>query len=901
MFGQIFGAIGGAIGAGFGGGILSTIGRFTGRFLGNYLEHLNYEPEEYYHFKNLRESFILTKANYGQPITLIFGTARVNSKIIWAKKITEIQDTDSSKQLFADTGQVKSITSITECTYYLSFAAALCEGEIAAIGRVWANDELIDISKYKFRLYLGSEQQLADPLIASCHEYGQVTAFRGLSYIVFEELPLGDFNNSIPNFSFEVTRKANIPSTLEKNICVEDLVRSINIIPGTGEFVYDTIIQYQTTVNLEGNILNKKPINSSNYHNIANSLYSLEQMKIICPNISWVAPVVCWFGDSLDSAECTIKPAVEFNDLSTKYSEEWQVGTYLRNTARLVSRDSDNFPKYGGSVNDVSVVRYLKELKSRKLKIMFYPMFFLDIEKKPWRGHVTGDTDSIKDFFNKEEGYNNFILHYASLVSSYIDAFVIGSELIGLTKVKDADNKFPAVSELINLARMVKQILGPRVLVTYAADWSEYHHTEGGWYNLDPLFASEYIDFVGIDAYFPVTRTTNSGISPEDIAKGCKSGEGYEYFIDHAGQQQALSREYAWKDIKYWWENYHHNPDGSITGWQPKMKKIWFTEFGFPSIDKATNQPNIFFDSLCRDGGVPCYSSGEVDFSIQRKAIRSFIEYWQPQEYIEQMFLWTWDTRPYPAWPHSNIWRDGNLWERGHWVNNKFGACSVASILLELTHRCGLPLENVDITTLDEAVEGLVLNKAISCIDIINSLRIIYFFDVVANWRSQIKFITRASISPYNISREILVKLSDNTYLEQTEIDKANIMSKVALHFINGHDSYNNGFCLINNENNSNTAMPILKLPIILSYLEVERLGQLLLRNAATETKILRFIIPASFIEYEPCDFIILHYQHCHYQLRIISFKLSRLTMEIWGIIDEVETYKLPVIKGDIG
>lgn len=897
MFGQIFGAIGGAIGSSFGGGILSTIGRFTGRFLGNYLEHLNYEPEEYYYFKNIRESFVLSKANYGQPITLIFGTSRVSSKIIWAKKITEVQNTNSSKQVFSDTGQVKAVTNVTECAYYFSFALALCEGEIAAIGRVWANDELIDIGKYKFRLYLGSEHQAVDPLIASCQPHGQVPAFRGLSYVVFEELPLSDFNNSIPNFSFEVTRKANIPSSFKKNISVEDLVRSINIIPGSGEFVYDTVIQYQTTYNLEGNVLNKKPINSSNYHNIANSLFSLEQMKIICPNIQWVAPVVCWFGNSVDSSECSIKPAVEFNDPSTKYTEEWKVGKYSRSTARLVSRDADNFPKYGGSVNDESVVRYLQELKRRNLKVMFYPMFFLDIDKKPWRGHITGDINSIQGFFNKDEGYNNFILHYAALVKDYVDAFVIGSELIGLTKIKDQDNNFPAVLELINLAKLVKQILGPKVLVTYAADWSEYHHTEGGWYNLDKLFASEYIDFVGIDAYFPVTRTTHSGISPEDIENGWKSGEGYDYFVDESGGQQKLSNDYAWKNIKYWWENYHRNPDGSTTQWQPKMKKIWFTEFGFPSIDKATNQPNVFFDPLCQDGGVPRYSSGEVDFSIQRKAIRSFIDYWRTQDYVEQMFLWTWDTRPYPAWPHSNIWRDSNLWERGHWVNNKFGACSVASIVLELSHRCGLPLENIDVDTLDESVEGLVINKVISCTDIINSLRIIYFFDIVASRKAQAKFIKRASITPYHISTEILIKLSEHSYLEQTEIAKTNIISKLALNFINRYDNYNNGFCIINSENNSCTTLPVLKLPIILSYLEVERLGQLILKNAATETKILRFVIPASFIQYEPCDFIILHYQHCHYQLRIISIKLSRLTMEIFGIIDEVETYQLPVIK----
>ncbi len=103
---------------------------------------------------------------------------------------------------------------------------------------------------------------------------------------------------------------------------------------------------------------------------------------------------------------------------------------------------------------------------------MFYPMFFLDVWQKPWRGHLTGCVNSIVDFFNKDEGYNNFILHYAKLVKDHIDGFVIGSELIGLTSVKDQHNNFPAVTQLIKLAKLVKEIVGNNVLVTYAADWS---------------------------------------------------------------------------------------------------------------------------------------------------------------------------------------------------------------------------------------------------------------------------------------------------------------------------------------------------------------------------------------------------------------------------------------------
>ena len=52
--------------------------------------------------------------------------------------------------------------------------------------------------------------------------------------------------------------------------------------------------------------------------------------------------------------------------------------------------------------------------------------------------------------------------------------------------------------------------------VTYAADWSEYHHTAGGWYNLDPLWASSNIDVIGIDAYFPLTN------APQDRLMMCR-------------------------------------------------------------------------------------------------------------------------------------------------------------------------------------------------------------------------------------------------------------------------------------------------------------------------------------------------------------------------------------------
>ena len=73
-----------------------------------------------------------------------------------------------------------------------------------------------------------------------------------------------------------------------------------------------------------------------------------------------------------------------------------------------------------------------------------------------------GCVNNINRFFDE---YNKFILHYANLVKGKVNAFIIGSELIGITKFT------LAIDRLCDLAYQVKQILGPNVKISYAADW----------------------------------------------------------------------------------------------------------------------------------------------------------------------------------------------------------------------------------------------------------------------------------------------------------------------------------------------------------------------------------------------------------------------------------------------
>lgn len=60
------------------------------------------------------------------------------------------------------------------------------------------------------------------------------------------------------------------------------------------------------------------------------------------------------------------------------------------------------------------------------------------------------------------------------------------------------------------------------------------------------------------------------------------------------------------KQLRWWWNNIHkavydngdgngYAPHGQATAWAARSKPITFTEYGFPTCDRATNQPNVLF------------------------------------------------------------------------------------------------------------------------------------------------------------------------------------------------------------------------------------------------------------------------------------------------------------------
>ncbi len=799
-------------------------------------------------------------ATYGKMIPIVYGTVKLAGNIIWAGKVKEHrQDHYQRRGKFSSRALVAS-----QFHYTISVAIAICEGEINQILRVWANDKLVDLSCNNYRIYNGTEGQMPDPLIEATCGHNRTPAFRGLAYVVIEDLPITEYGGRMPNFLFEVKRKVKTYSQ-HHEVPLEERIKSMVMIPGSGEFVYDTVVQAKVSSKYDprfGNFNAKKTkINQNNRDGKADSLVALQQLADTCPNLEWVAPVVGWFATSLEARNCNILPGVEYQSTDT-IPDKWNVAGFDRNSAHLISQTKYSTPLYGGTTNDLAIVRYLDLIKSYNYKILFYPMVFVDEHNKPWRGRISGVPEDVHNFFYGPNGYNKFILHYARLVKGKVDSFIIGSEMVGLTKIRDKDNKFPAVQALIDLARQVKEIMGPGVKITYAADWSEYHHTDYGWYNLDPLWASDYIDYVGIDAYFPLTNATENFYDEERIIEGWHSGEGYDFYYadQHKTDKQPLGPDYAWKNIRYWWENEHINPDGSKTPWQPKQKKIWFTEIGFPSVDLASNQPNVFYSPDSIESNFPIHSKGRVDFVAQRQALEASEKYWRNSEFLERMFIWTWDARPYPFWPDlTKIWGDGGCWSRGHWVNGKLGLTTLQAIVQELCLRSGLALEKIRAEQLTDLVDGLVISSTQSAKDIINLLKSAYFFDSNET-DDQLFFVKKINSNATTIdSKELVLDDGQAQYaFTITKLCQSNLFGSIGVHYFNYLFDYHlsvefhNNYCYPTKQTYS------LHLPIIIDPEKAKTIAEVTLEEKWQGQFIYQFALPPEYLTLKPNDVIFL-------------------------------------------
>ncbi|WP_299938564.1 glycoside hydrolase/phage tail family protein [uncultured Pelagimonas sp.] len=817
------GAIGGMIGGSIGGSILGVsamaIGTAVGRMAGSYVDNwvaASLAPAQKVEGPKL-ENLTATSSTEGEAIPRIYGRMKCGVQLLWA---TDYEHDRKSKTRGGGKGGPKPKVKEITHRYWADFAAALCEGEITGIGRIWIEGEEVSRDEFTLRVYHGSEIQDPDPLIVEKTQ-GPVPAYRGIAYVVFENFPVHNYG-TIPQMSIEVFKAPTSSTSMEGQL------QAVAMIPD-GEFVFATenvmsdqapnglagFDDFFNQLGFEGNLLNRGHSTPEVNHarrDATDFEVSLEQLNAHLPNVESVSLVVTWYGSDLRAGECLVQPGVNH---ATKVSEpSWTVGGLLRSQAYQVSKKLDGSANYGGTPADFAVIQGVRHLVSVGKAVTFYPFVMMDIPKgnilpdpysdnasaieqpdMPWRGRITCSpsmgyagsvdqsqtaADQVAAFFGTAQvsdfaisgdsvaytgdpndwGYRRMILHNAFLcqIAGGVEAFLIGSELRGLTQIRGPGNSFPAVDALIALAADVAAIL-PGVQLSYAADWSEYHSyrpDDGSgdvFFHLDPLWSDPNIAFVGVDNYLPLTDwrdgsdhfdagIANSIYDLDYLQAGIEGGEYADWFYASAADRESQIRTpitdgqgkpwvFANKNMRAWWSNPHVDRIGGIevssaSTWVPQSKPITFTEIGCAAIDKGTNQPNVFY---LEDGGsesyLPYFSRGWRDEAIQRRYFEAVLGYWNdpannpvspvyagPMIDVSRCAAWAWDARPFPWFPAlSDVWSDGPNHDRGHWLNGRAGAMPVADLLQLLCQRSGMDLARIDTSEIWQVIDGYYISS----------------------------------------------------------------------------------------------------------------------------------------------------------------------------------------------
>jgi hypothetical protein len=215
--------------------------------------------------------------------------------------------------------------------------------------------------------------------------------------------------------------------------------------------------------------------------------------------------------------------------------------------------------------------QYISELYKQGLSVMLKPQIWI------WRGEFTGTLvmSNEADWKALENSYSKFILDYAALAQEMeVEVFCIGTELELFIK-----NRPQYWSNLIEEIRAIY-----KGKVTYAANWDEFWRT--------PFW--EQLDYIGIDAYFPISEMQTPSV--EDCLKGW-SGQREEL--------AAFSRQ---------WD-----------------KPIVFTEFGYRSVDYTAKEPWRYDRSMT-----------SINLEAQSNATEALFQSVWGEPWFAGGYIWKW-------------------------------------------------------------------------------------------------------------------------------------------------------------------------------------------------------------------------------------------------------------------
>jgi hypothetical protein len=221
------------------------------------------------------------------------------------------------------------------------------------------------------------------------------------------------------------------------------------------------------------------------------------------------------------------------------------------------------------------VVRPVKEARSREVRMMVKPHLAYWGSPFTWRGEITFAKESDRKRFFQQ--YEHWMVDMAKSTQA-ADILVIGTELKLLE---------PFEAEWRHLIAEVRK--HTKAKLTYAANWDSVHQV-AFW---------DALDFIGVQAYFPLTDTENP--SEAELKQ-------------------------AWQRV------FQEQVDPLVTRYG---KKILFTELGYAKSQQAAKEPWAYRTE-----------TSEAAQALQERLMQVALREVKAHQHIDGVFLWKWFVGP---------------------------------------------------------------------------------------------------------------------------------------------------------------------------------------------------------------------------------------------------------------
>jgi hypothetical protein len=248
---------------------------------------------------------------------------------------------------------------------------------------------------------------------------------------------------------------------------------------------------------------------------------------------------------------------------------------------------SEVYTDSGKTTSDECLIHAIRAAHNNGLAVML----------KPHVDPVTGYRGEIAPTYPITwfTSYQQMMLHYADIArNNEVEVFVVGTELKSMSEAAYTDQWRALIKEIRNRY--------PGWL-TYAANWSDY----------DAIRFWDALDYMGIDAYFPLSQASNP--SREEILTGWQI--------------------YTGTDAVHNWA------DELLSAAKANDKRVIFTEIGYASQDGAAQKP------WSQD--VSTQPNPQLQARLYEAALQTF---W-PQQDFKGLYWWLWDMKISPQYQET--------------------------------------------------------------------------------------------------------------------------------------------------------------------------------------------------------------------------------------------------------